>query len=225
MDTDPREGETPLTDNEEGSFSITSDYAFQAKQAWKFARTLELETARQQEEIAALKHDISRHVRIAAEQAGEIAGLRGQLELRDAEDSSAGEAINVLFKALNWNSGGLGAAATEVCDRLASALSRIGALTIERDEAITQRHHFYDSASKYMDERDAALSRIQSLEKDAERYEWLVAHARPVFNQRLHSGDTASTYKEYDATMTAGSWDEISKFIDAAIDALKTGEK
>lgn len=51
--------------------------------------------------------------------------LKGQLELRDMEDSSAGEAVEVLFKALKWNSGGLGSAAIEIVKQRDEAIEML----------------------------------------------------------------------------------------------------
>ena len=66
-------------------------------------------------------------------------------ELRDAEDSSADEAVQVLFKFLGWSSGGLGAAAIETVQRAeaaeaAVAKAREGALTFDefRDANVTR---------------------------------------------------------------------------------------
>lgn len=46
-------------------------------------------------------------------------------ELIAAEQSSALEAVQILFQALGWNSGGLAAAAQEVCDQLTAAHQRL----------------------------------------------------------------------------------------------------
>lgn len=60
----------------------------------------------------------------SAYHAGYATALR-TAELRDAEDSSAGEAVQVLFKFLGWSSGGLGAAAIETVQRAEAAESAV----------------------------------------------------------------------------------------------------
>jgi len=57
-----------------------------------------------------------------------------RVTLQEAESSSAGEAVGVLFKALGWDSGGLGSAAIAIVARVDELLESNTKLVLENRE-------------------------------------------------------------------------------------------
>lgn len=98
---------------------------------------------------------------------GRAESAEQQLELRNAEDSSAGEAIAVLFKALNWKSGGLGAAAIEAVQQLEQARR-------DRDNAQRESRFANDCAQTVMNDFDRLTADRDALARKLVAYEAII---------------------------------------------------